>query len=125
MLRRVVYIFVAASLLSSCAEQRARMEAQRQAQIAATSAADDARCRSYGAAPGTQTYADCRTAIIMREVSAINADAAQQAAFSNSMLTAGAMVMSNQPAPLPPPQIQFPVRCRSMPVGGAVQTMCQ
>ena len=50
----------AAVLLSGCAGFQARMEAQRQAKIAAENVADDAQCRNYGVMPGTQTYTECR-----------------------------------------------------------------
>jgi hypothetical protein len=66
--------FVAASLpflpvigrkLGSCAqwqaEQEQRQREQAQAQAAAIAANDDAQCRSYGAAPGLQSYIQCRT----------------------------------------------------------------
>jgi hypothetical protein len=42
--------------LCSCAQQQARTPAQ----IAATNAEAAAQCRSYGAAPGTPVYDECR-----------------------------------------------------------------
>jgi hypothetical protein len=51
-------------MLGSCAqwqaEQELRQSQQAQAQAAATAANDDAQCQSYGAAPGSQSYIQCR-----------------------------------------------------------------
>jgi inorganic triphosphatase YgiF len=53
-------------MLGSCAQWQAEQElrqsqqAQAQAQAAATAANDDAQCQSYGAAPGSQSYIQCR-----------------------------------------------------------------
>jgi len=51
-------------MLASCAqwqaEQELKQSQQAQAQAAAIAAYDDARCQSYGAAPGSQSYIQCR-----------------------------------------------------------------
>ena len=46
-------------MLGSCASQAER-QAQQAQQAAAVAANDDAQCRSYGAAPGSQVYIQCR-----------------------------------------------------------------
>ena len=49
-------------MLGSCAQWQAEQELRQsqQAQAAATAANDDAQCQSYGAAPGSQSYIQCR-----------------------------------------------------------------
>jgi len=44
---------------------------QRQAKIAAENAADDAQCRNYGAAPGTEAYTECRMMIATGQLSTV------------------------------------------------------
>ena len=49
-------------MLGSCAQWQAEQELRQsqQAQAAATAANDDTQCQSYGAAPGSQSYIQCR-----------------------------------------------------------------
>ena len=51
-------------MLGSCAqwqaEQELRQRQQAQAEAATIAAHDDAQCRSNGAAPGSQSYVQCR-----------------------------------------------------------------
>ena len=51
-------------MLGSCAqwqaEQELRQREQAQAEAATIAAHDDAQCRSHGAAPGSQSYVQCR-----------------------------------------------------------------
>lgn len=54
---RCAAVVAAAFILSSCAEYEARRQ-QEQAQ--AQAAQDNAQCSSYGAAPGSQAYIQCR-----------------------------------------------------------------
>jgi hypothetical protein len=46
--------------LSSCAEIQARQQQQAMAQAQAIAANDDGQCQSYGAAPGSPAYIQCR-----------------------------------------------------------------
>lgn len=66
-MRRVIVIVqagLAAIGTASCAaDNQARIEAQRQDQIAKIIAADDMECRGYGLKPDTQPYIDCRMTI--------------------------------------------------------------
>jgi hypothetical protein len=55
-----VGIAASLSILSGCAEWRARQEAAAAAQAQAIGANDDATCRSYGASPGSPAYVQCR-----------------------------------------------------------------
>jgi hypothetical protein len=62
-MRRLGQLALAGALgvtLCSCAQQQARMAAQPEAQIAATTREADAQCQSYGARPGTPAYNECR-----------------------------------------------------------------
>jgi hypothetical protein len=51
-------------MLGSCAqwqaEQELRQREQAQAEAATIAAHDNAQCQSYGAAPGSQSYVQCR-----------------------------------------------------------------
>jgi len=51
-------------MLGSCAEwqaeQELRQRQQAQAEAATIAVHDDAQCRSHGAAPGSQSYVQCR-----------------------------------------------------------------
>jgi hypothetical protein len=46
--------------LAGCAEYEARRQQEQMAKAQAVTANDDAQCRSYGAAPGSQSYIQCR-----------------------------------------------------------------
>jgi hypothetical protein len=59
-MRAAIIISILTIALSGCAEYRARMQAQRDAQAAMQNAAEDTQCRNYGAQPGTPRYYDCR-----------------------------------------------------------------
>src|SRR5260370_33497533 len=54
---RSAVALAAGLMLSSCAQWQAERDAQQAAAIAAN---DDGQCRSYGAAPGSQAYIQCR-----------------------------------------------------------------
>jgi hypothetical protein len=57
-------------------------------------ARDDATCQSYGAAPGSDAYAQCRM------MTANNRHAGHQAAYNRAAV---GMAMASQPAPAPQP----------------------
>jgi hypothetical protein len=86
----------AAVLLSGCANFQARMEAQRQAKIAAENAADDAQCRNYGAMSGTQTYTECRMMIAMQRKDIEAARDLQIQQNSAAMMVTGAAILSSR-----------------------------
>lgn len=56
---RIIAACALALTLAACASEQER-QAQAQAQAAAIEANDDAKCQSYGAAPGSQAYIQCR-----------------------------------------------------------------
>jgi hypothetical protein len=85
---------------------------------------DDTYCRSIGAVPGTQNYMNCRLTVSQnREVNHANRLAIAQAGFAAASAATAPPPVVVQPMPsiLPPP----PVRCRSVPIGNAIQTVCQ
>jgi hypothetical protein len=53
---RIIAACIVALTLAGCADYEARQQAQAQAQ----QANDDAQCQSYGAAPGSPAYIQCR-----------------------------------------------------------------
>ena len=57
---RIIAACTLALMLAGCAEYQQRQQEEAQAQAAAIAANDDAQCRSYGAAPGSQAYIQCR-----------------------------------------------------------------
>lgn len=57
---RIAAACILAMMLAGCADYEARQQAQAQAQAQAQQANDDAQCQSYGAAPGSQSYIQCR-----------------------------------------------------------------
>jgi hypothetical protein len=75
-------------LLVGCVSQE-----QIRARQAAAEAAEDAKCRSYGAQPGTQQYFECRMTINQQKATAeAIAEANRQATYSQMMTTGGAMM---------------------------------
>ena len=89
-------VLCAAILLAGCADFQARVEAQRQAKIAAENATDDAQCRNYGAAPGTQTYTECRMAIAMQRKNIEAAQDLQIQQNSATMMMTGAAIAAGR-----------------------------
>ena len=66
-MRTALYTAIALAIglmLGSCAqwqaEQELRQRQQAQTEAATIAAHDDAQCRSHGAAPGSQSYIQCR-----------------------------------------------------------------
>jgi PBP1b-binding outer membrane lipoprotein LpoB len=57
---RIIAALAITLTLAGCAQYEAQQQAQAQAQAAAIEANDDAKCQSYGAAPGSQPYIQCR-----------------------------------------------------------------
>src|ERR1035437_4087642 len=119
---RVILGLAIAMALAACQASPVELAAQRQ---------DEASCRSHVAHGGSSTYEQClaeskqATAEAMAIIAATtprdsNADAAAAAAVAAN---SGSPPLTVQPMPsiLPPP----PVRCRSVPIGNAIQTVCQ
>jgi hypothetical protein len=114
-----------AMALAACQASPVDLAAQRQ---------DEAACRSHVAHGGSSTYEQClaeskqATAEAMAIIAATtprdsNADAAVAAAAAAAVAANNSAPPTFQPMPsiLPPP----PVRCRSVPIGNAIQTVCQ
>ena len=57
---QVVFMVLAATVLTGCTEYEAQRQQEQIAQAQAVAANDDAQCRSYGAAPGSPSYVQCR-----------------------------------------------------------------
>jgi hypothetical protein len=68
---RVLLVAATAAALGGCVRSESAAEAAFRA--------DDAKCKSYGADPGTDAYLDCRLAIDMHKGTA-EAEAARQRA---------------------------------------------
>jgi len=66
---RVLFLATAAVALAGCARSESAAEAAFRSH--------DAKCKSYGVAPGTDAYVDCRLAIDMQKGNA-DAEAARQ-----------------------------------------------
>jgi hypothetical protein len=105
-------------MLSGCvtAEQRMQM-------AAAQNAADDQRCRSYGAEPGTPAYTQCRMEQDRMRFAQAQL-AAQQADAAAASMQRAAAYLQGPPAPAmaPPPPVQAPrpVICTRAVYGGVV-----
>jgi hypothetical protein len=84
-MRRILLVSAIAMLLSGCVTAE-----ERNAQIAAS---DDGQCQSYGAAPGSQEYYQCRMTL-------------NQQRQANNLAVAQMWINRPQPAPyvLPMPQ---------------------
>jgi hypothetical protein len=70
-------------------------------------AADAARCRSYGAAPGTQAHLQCRMELDRQR----QAGAAIAAAQGAQLVAIGAQMMQPRPAPVSGPVLSPRVTC--------------
>lgn len=70
--------FVTVTALSGCAQFNADMARKQQAAVQRVAANDDATCRSYGAAQGSQAYIACRMQLQQQHA---NADAQDKAAY--------------------------------------------
>ena|SRR5581483_1556888 len=57
---RIIAACILALMLTGCAAYEQRQREQAAAEAAAVAANDDAQCRFYGAAPGSQAYIQCR-----------------------------------------------------------------
>jgi hypothetical protein len=80
---------------------RERFDAARIAQQQAINDADDARCRQYGAKPGSDAYIACRMNAANSQEAA---DEAQREAWLGVAQTGAAMMATQPPVPLPPSQ---------------------
>lgn len=110
--RGTIAVLCATLLLSGCisAEKRQRLER-------AHEAAHDAKCRSYGAVPGTQGYLQCRLALTQLEA---QQDAAQAAAAQRA-LQGFQRAMKSYAAPPPSSSLH----CTTVPTGfGQTRTDC-
>ena len=77
--------------LMGCAGYQARLQTARAEQQRQIDAQDDATCRGYGAAPGSEAYVACRMNLANNRTAR---DIAQQQSYDN-MLNAGAAMMQN------------------------------
>ena len=57
---RIIAACALALMLAGCAQYNQYQQEQAQAEAANVAANDDGQCRSYGAAPGSQAYIQCR-----------------------------------------------------------------
>lgn len=57
---RIITACVLALAVAGCAAYEQQQREQAQAQAQAQAASDDAQCQSYGAAPGSPSYVQCR-----------------------------------------------------------------
>ena len=101
---KLAALIVCALSLSSCAEWRAAVEAKRAEQQAQQDAADDAKCRSYGAEYGSPAYIDCRqrTAELNQQIAEQRFEAQQQAYANMTAAGLGLMAASQAQPPQPP-----------------------
>ena len=103
---RIIFVIVAAVTLAGCAMGPTPQQ---------VAAGDDAECRSYGAAPGTDAYFNCRMA----------KDRQRQ---QNRAALAAALISSPPPQPVyVSPQVVAPppsVNCTSSRIGNQVHTNC-
>ncbi len=72
------------------------MEAQRQAQIAAENAEDDAKCKNFGAVSGTSDYLQCRVLLDAQRKNINLAHDAMIAQNSAAMMNASAALLSQR-----------------------------
>lgn len=82
-------------------------------------AVDDAQCRQWGTAPGTDVYVQCRSRLVAKRDAD---DALVQSVTANAM--AGALLEQSRAAPAPPaggPRID----CRSTTLGASTYTTCR
>jgi hypothetical protein len=106
---RVLIVLALSLLLASCAEYQAEQAAQ-------ASMADDARCSSYGARPGSEAYVQCR----------VNADNQRE---TNRRAAVGAFLEAQrqnnaQQAPVYQMPTNRQTNCTSVINGQIVNTTC-
>ena len=99
-------------------------------------AKDDAKCKSFGAKPGTDTYVNCRLQLQQMKVQSLsNNQAAAQAAAQQDAQNRAAVIQklmnwqAAQPIYQPPPVYQMPVprqstNCTSNRIGDYTYTNC-
>ena len=93
-MRFALAIFVLLAL-PGCASQQ-EIQARQAAAQAAFNDQDDSQCRSYGVAPGTQPYFECRMTLAqMRNQNEAAREAHRQAA-SQQMIVTGASMMTGR-----------------------------
>jgi hypothetical protein len=83
-------------LLSSCADFQARMAAQKASAEAAINTQDDSRCRSYGAAPGSKPYFDCRMLLHTQRTNIAAAEDMQTQQNAVNMMRQGAATIGGR-----------------------------
>lgn len=89
-----------------------------------TAAAQDAKCRSFGAIPGTPAYMQCRQVLDRQEA---EMDARRRAIFAGAMFANSQRAIAASTAVQPPVYVQpqRAVNCYTMPTGaGGVYTTC-
>lgn len=113
--------------LAGCAssEQIAQRNSAAQAAMVAQ---DDSYCASIGAPPGSPNHTQCRLTMLQRRDQQAAADSARQMAASQALLATGAALAAGpnlDPVTPVPNIIPQQTRCRSMMIGGIMQTVCQ
>lgn len=103
---RWVYLALGASLVSFATLGGCRL-------LDRLPGAQDAKCQSFGAIPGTDAYIQCRQALYQQQMMA---DANRRA------IIAGAVISSTQPPPMQPAPL--PTVCRTVPNGYGYRTIC-
>lgn len=81
--------------LCGCASPEA-IRAQEASARAAMEAQDDAKCRSFGASPGSQAYFDCRMSIDRQRQDATMQAAVIQQQNSQALTNAGIAIMNGR-----------------------------
>jgi hypothetical protein len=97
---RYAGIVLLALLCTGCAEMRARIAAQQEAQRQAINAYDDSQCRSYGVQPGSDGYVACRMNLATNRANQEQINAINQQRQSEAMMAASATLLT--PPPMAP-----------------------
>jgi len=94
---RYMGIVLLALLCTGCAEMRARIAAQQEAQRQAINAYDDSQCRSYGVQPGSDSYVACRMNLANNRAAQAQIDSINQQRQSEAMMAASATLLTPPP----------------------------
>ena len=81
--------------LGGCAEYRARVDARQAAARAAEEQADDATCRGYGVAPGSQPYVACRMNLANTRAQQLALEAELHQRRSEALMATGVAIMQS------------------------------
>lgn len=114
--RTAVAVVASVLALSGCMSDQQKLAKAQEAK-AQQASADDAQCRSYGAAPGSDLYVNCRMQLDSRRTQAD--EARRQMAIR--------MLMNNKQQPAQPYSVQpvpAQVNCTSTTYGQTTNTNC-